>query len=476
MSNATLVSQASALNLEDVELDETSELAQPADQENPSWYPTSIQPGIPRLPALPSGWTRYALGDLLRKVERPATLIDDQTYQLVTAKRSRGGIVPREVLRGDQVLTKTQFYVEAGDFLISNRQISHGACGLVPISLHNAVVSNEYTAFHTSDALDLRFLNALSNSIYFQQTCFHSSIGVHVEKLVFRLEDWLRCRFNIPGLSEQRRIVAVLDSWDEAIRNAEQLRDAHLQRRSGFRTKLLSGRQRLIGHSGKWRVAALHEILHEHGSLSSGQEAVFSVSVHKGLVNQMSHLGRSFAAKQTAHYNRVFPGDIVYTKSPTGEFPFGIVKQSTIAESVIVSPLYGVFTPLTRAIGVIVDAYFEAPIAAKNYLVPLVQKGAKNTIAITNQRFLSGTIALPTNDKEIEELASIMQVSKAAITNLELEIRALRNQKLGLMQRLLTGQTRLDERFDSASLPPTAANAPKSAGHAARKLSGSKAR
>jgi|GEM_PF-297125 len=475
MSNASLVSQISAVNREDVDLDETFELDKPADQESPSWYPISIQPGIPRLPALPSGWARYELGDLLRKVERPATLVDDKTYQLVTARRSRGGIVPRAVLRGDQVLTKTQFYVEAGDFLISNRQISHGACGLVPMSLHNAVVSNEYTAFRTTDALDLSFLNALSNSIYFQQTCFHSSIGVHVEKLVFRLEDWLRCRFNIPALSEQRRIVAVLDSWDKAIRNAEQLRNAHLQRRSGFRTKLLSGKERLIGHSEKWRITALHEVLHEHGNLSSGQEAVFSVSVHKGLVNQMSHLGRSFAAKQTANYNRVFPGDIVYTKSPTGEFPFGIVKQSTVEESVIVSPLYGVFTPLTHAIGVLIDAYFESPIAAKNYLVPLVQKGAKNTIAITNQRFLSGTIALPTNDKETEELASIMQVSKAAIKNLDLEIRALKIQKLGLMQKLLTGQTRLDERFDSVSTPAIVGKASTFARDTARKLSGREA-
>ncbi len=79
---------------------------------------------------------------------------DAETYQLVTAKRSRGGIVARETLRGDQIKTKTQFYVEAGDFLISNRQVSHGACGVVPQSLHGAVVSNEYTAFHTSKLFD----------------------------------------------------------------------------------------------------------------------------------------------------------------------------------------------------------------------------------------------------------------------------------------------------------------------------------
>lgn len=199
------------------------------DHENPSAYPPSIQAGIPKLGKTPRGWTRYSLGDLLLKVERPAVLLNGETYQLVTAKRNRGGIIAREILRGDQIRTKTQFYVETGDFLISNRQISHGACGVVPASLNRSIVSNEYTTFHTSNSLDPRFLNALSHSIYFQQTCFHSSIGVHVEKLVFRLEDWMAWEFDIPPVPEQQRIVAVLDAWNQAIDQIERLIAAKLQ-------------------------------------------------------------------------------------------------------------------------------------------------------------------------------------------------------------------------------------------------------
>lgn len=188
-----------------------------------SAYPPSIQAGIPKLSETPQGWSRHRLGDLLQRIDRPARLVDSDTYQLVTAKRNRGGIVAREVLRGDQIRTKTQFYVAAGDFLISNRQISHGACGVVPHSLDGALVSNEYTAFHTTDLLDPAFLSALSHSVYFQQTCFHSSIGVHVEKLVFRLEDWMRWEFDVPPLDQQRRIVAVLDTWDRAIDQTQRL-------------------------------------------------------------------------------------------------------------------------------------------------------------------------------------------------------------------------------------------------------------
>ncbi len=71
--------------------------------------------------------------------------------------------------------------------------------------------------------------------MYFQQTCFHSSIGVHVEKLVFRLEDWMRWEFDVPPLPEQKRIVAVLDAWDQAIDQAERLISAN---KLAYRSKL----------------------------------------------------------------------------------------------------------------------------------------------------------------------------------------------------------------------------------------------
>jgi hypothetical protein len=210
-----------------------------------------------------------------------------------------------------------------------------------------------------------------------------------------------------------------------------------------MRTHLFTGRTRLPGYTGEWREVALGEVLTEHGLQGTGAEEVFSVSVHKGLINQIEHLGRSFAAADTGHYNRVLPGDIVYTKSPTGDFPLGIIKQSKISQEVIVSPLYGVFTPATRALGVILDALFESPVAVRNYLHPLVQKGAKNTIAITNRRFLEGKLLLPKDPAEQSAIAEVVETSQAELTAIEAEIGLLTRQKRGLMQKLLTGEWRV---------------------------------
>jgi len=248
----------------------------------------------------------------------------------------------------------------------------------------------------------------------------------------------------LPPLPEQRKIAAILRTWDEALEKLTKLREAKKRRRVWFRTHLFTGKVRLPGFSGEWREVRLSEVLHEHRLKSSGAEEVYSVSVHKGLVNQIEHLGRSFSAASTEHYNRVLPGDVVYTKSPTGDFPLGIIKQSKIDREVIVSPLYGVFTPRTDALGVILDALFESPVATKNYLRPLVQKGAKNTIAVTNSQFLEGKLRLPMDPEEQAAIAEVVNTSNTELTLIDAESEALTRQKRGLMQKLLTGQWRVN--------------------------------
>lgn len=208
-------------------------------------YSASVQPGIPSLPAPPEGWARISLGYHLAEVRRRATLNPNDTYRLVTVKRSRGGVELRETLTGREIKTPTQFYVRSGDFLISKRQIVHGACGLVPAELDGAIVSNEYAVLNSDGQIDLRFLRYLSESRYFQQTCFHSSIGVHVEKMIFKTERWLKWPFNIPPLPVQRRIVEVLDTARREMELIAEQIGRLKQEKAALMADLLTGKRRV---------------------------------------------------------------------------------------------------------------------------------------------------------------------------------------------------------------------------------------
>ncbi len=245
----------------------------------------------------------------------------------------------------------------------------------------------------------------------------------------------------LPPLPEQKAIADLLSTWDEAIGKTERLIEAKEKRLDAYARNLFARKNN--GKYDGWKVVKLKDVLTEHGDKSTGWEEVYSVSVHKGLVNQIEHLGRSFSAANTDNYNRVHYGDIVYTKSPTGDFPLGVVKQSYAERDVIVSPLYGVFAPKTFNLGIVLDFYFSSPVLARNYLFPIIQKGAKNTIAITNKTFLSKSLHLPIDKLAQKTVAEFVYAAREEIDLLKQLAEKYKTQKRGLMQKMLTGEWRV---------------------------------
>lgn len=258
---------------------------------------------------------------------------------------------------------------------------------------------------------------------------------------------------SIPPLPEQEKIAEILWTWDKAIEKLSHLIEQKKLLKKGLMQRLLTGKVRLFKtsqgarknerFSQPWKEVRLSDILFEHSQKSSENEIVCSVSIHKGVVNQIEHLGRSFSAANTSNYNLVHYGDVIYTKSPTGDFPYGIFKQSQQKNNVIVSPLYGVFTPKSYALGYILDSYFSYPINMNNYLKPIIQKGAKNTINITNKTFLSKSLCLPTDIAEQQAIADVLTKADEEIDLLNKKLMLFKEQKKGLMQQLLTGNIRV---------------------------------
>ena len=211
--------------------------------------------------------------------------------------------------------------------------------------------------------------------------------------------------FSFPTLKEQEKIANLVFLLDERIAIQNKIIDKLQSLIKGIMVEL----QKQGVNKGTWKKVFLSDVLTERNERNTNLFQVFSVSVSQGVVNQVDYLGRSFAAKDTSKYNVVHYGDLVYTKSPTGSFPYGIVKQSLNIENVAVSPLYGVYKPKSLAVGAYLHEYFMSEINTHNYLHPLIQKGAKNTINITNQRFLENCVLLPTNINELLQISKLLR-------------------------------------------------------------------
>lgn len=146
-----------------------------------------------------------------------------------------------------------------------------------------------------------------------------------------------------------------------------------------------------------WETKPLNEWLavsnaENRGGMFSAEE-VLSVSGEYGVVNQIDFQGRSFAGASLAHYRVLKKGQVVYTKSPLKRAPFGIVKANQFQDG-IVSALYGVYD-VKDAEPAFVQRYFDAIDRLNNYLCPLVNKGAKNTLLISDEDALAGMVCFP---------------------------------------------------------------------------------
>lgn len=244
--------------------------------------------------------------------------------------------------------------------------------------------------------------------------------------------------------TEQQKIADCLSSLDKYIDATKRKLELLKEYKNGLMQYLFPTKGKTVPelrfpefqNDGEWGWKKLGEFLYEHKTKSDGKCEVHSVSVSKGVINQKMYLGRSFAASDTSNYKLVKPNDVIYTKSPTGNFPFGIVKQSFLDYNVIVSPLYAVYSPTNRYVGYLIQAYFESPIRLNNYLYPIVKKGAKNTIQITNEEFLSREICLPSNENEQQKIADCLSSLDNAIAALENKTFELEIHKKGLLQQI----------------------------------------
>ena len=208
----------------------------------------------------------------------------------------------------------------------------------------------------------------------------------------------------VPTYKEQEKISKLLALLDERISTQNKIIDKLQSLIKGIMVEL----QKQGQNKGNWRNVLLSKVLTERDERNTNFYQVFSVSVSRGVINQVDYLGRSFAARDISKYNVVHYGDLVYTKSPTGAYPYGIVKQNLNQENVAVSPLYGVYIPNSLSVGTYLHEYFMSEINTHNYLHPLIQKGAKNTINITNQRFLENSVPMPVCANELLLISKLL--------------------------------------------------------------------
>ena len=202
--------------------------------------------------------------------------------------------------------------------------------------------------------------------------------------------------------------------------------------------KSLTPQIRFKGFTEAWEQRKLGDYLllstEKNTNLQYGIEDVLSVSWTAGVVNQIEFQGRSFAGSNLSGYDVAHHECVIYTKSPLKDEPFGIIKTNYLTSG-IVSQLYAVYRTNSLGNPAFVETYFSQTARLNNYLRPLVNKGAKNTMNISDEEALKGGVIFPLLEEQ-DSISSLFLLIDRLITLHQRKLDAIKKIKSALLEKM----------------------------------------
>ena len=361
------------------------------------------------------------MGDLVNRITRKN---QDLVSELPLTISAQYGLIDQNEFFDKRVASKdvsSYYLIENGEFAYNKSTSTDAPWGAIKRldRYENGVLSTLYIVFgiKENNLVDSDFLVS-----YYSTNLWHKGIheiaaeGARNHGLLnIAPANFFETELMIPqDIEEQKKIGKYFEELDHLItlhqRKCEEtksLKKYMLQKMFPENGNCVP-KIRFSGFADAWEQRKLKDYLEvsreKNKTESYGKEDVLSVSGEHGIVNQIEFQGRSFAGVSVANYGVVEAGDVVYTKSPLKSNPYGIIKTNK-GKTGIVSTLYAVYKPRMNTNSEFVQIYFELDSRMNSYMHPLVNKGAKNDMKVSDENALKGPVAFP----ELEEQNAITQ-------------------------------------------------------------------
>jgi type I restriction enzyme S subunit len=258
----------------------------------------------------------------------------------------------------------------------------------------------------------------------------------------------------LPTIGEQKKIAAILALWDVGFAILESLIAANADRKRALMQQLLMGLTRfkdfvksdkkIVTHFGPfpadWPVVYFGDIADEIGEKNGGGNdlPVLSCTKHRGLVNSLEYFGKRIFSEDTSTYKVVRRGDFAYA---TNHIEEGSIGYQNMHDAALISPMYTVFR--TRA-GV--DHSFLFKLVKTELYRHIFEANTNGSInrrgALRWDDFTRLKVHLP-SETEQRRIAAVLDTCDRGIELLQKQLDALKEQKRGLMLKLLTGEVRV---------------------------------
>ena len=345
----------------------------------------------------------------------PADLSDNQKYVLSTEKMlsTKGYAISRKMPKGTILYTCIGSTIGkigiASRELTSNQQI-------------NAVICNDKTEY-------------LYYALLFTTGRIKMLAGEQAVPIINKSE-FENIKLSVPPLAEQRKIAEILGAWDEAIEKQSRLIEKLELRKRALMQRLLTGRTRLPGFTTPWQKVKLGEIFKERNETKCEHLPLLSITADRGVILQSESDKKDTSNDDKSKYKRICPNDIGYNTMRMWQG-----RSALSAMEGIVSPAYTIVTPKVEVDPLFISELIKQPRVVYDFWTHS-QGLVGDTLNCKFHDFSQVKVAIPSHPEQ-KAIAKVLTAADNEIATHRKKLDALRLQKRGLMQQLLTGKTRV---------------------------------
>jgi type I restriction enzyme S subunit len=351
-------------------------------------------------------------------------------------------------LRPDQHLL-----VRKGDIAYNMMRMWQGACGLATA---DGVVSPAYVVLAPKSGIDSGFAYHWFKSDRMIHYFWAYSHGLTEDRLRLYFDEFAEIPVAPPPLAQQRRISAVLDQWDQAIGNLERLIIVRRKQQAVILKRLFEQPNPTKLDGTAWRLVKIGEAAecYSGGTPDRGDKTLYGGGI------------------PWVKSGEITSSKILSTEETLAESGVSASSAKWVPAGSTLIAMYGANAGQVGRLGI--DATTNQAVLAivpnTDIVDPEYIYHAVLSVIPSLMRKLqgSGQPNLSAGIVKDEKIFVCEKTKQAKIAQAATEINAVlngsadlletfRSQKCSLMQKLLTGEWRLDERFDPAGLAPRSA-------------------
>ncbi|MCB4781993.1 MAG: restriction endonuclease subunit S [Sulfurovum sp.] len=401
---------------------------------------------------IPEDWDIPRIDSVLQRIRKKVDVEKETLYQQIGIRSHAKGIFHKEPVTGEVLGNKSVFWIEEDSFIVNIVFAWEQAVAKTTTNEKGMIASHRFPMYKSKDnKADIDYI------LYF----FKSKRGKHLLGLAspggagrnktLGQKEFAELKIPLPPLKEQQKIARILSTWDDAISKQEALIEAKERLKKGLMQRLLSGEVRFDLGAGtlvpsnkelntnrtevpapEWEEVRLKEVVN---CFDNKRIPINKQKRHK-IQGNIPYYGSTSIVDYINDY--IFDEDIVLVSEDGGyfyEFETRPIAFYVTGKSWVNNHVH-IIKNKNDSLGL---KFLYYSLVHKN-ITAFLNGGTR--AKLNKKDLLLLKIKLPSK-KEQQKIAQVLTIADKEIELLKSELTAFKEQKRGLMQRLLTGEVRV---------------------------------